>query len=223
MTQSELYKQDYVDAALTRYKYNTVEDMYAAVGFGAISPVKIIARMLEEYRKEHKEEDIEEKIQELSQARKTHTKPSKAGIIVKGIDNCLVKLSKCCNPVPGDDIIGYITKGRGVSVHRKDCINLTDLLEQEDRMIDVEWYNEANASYTVDVEVYSGDRNGLLADILEVSQKNKTKIISVTSRVTKEKTVITDITLQVENREELHNALKAIRKVNSVYEVKRKK
>ncbi len=223
ISQNDLSKQEYVDAALTRYKYNSVEDMYASVGFGAISPVKIIARMLEEYRKDHKEENIEEKIKELSQGRKTHSKPSNAGIIVKGIDNCLVKLSKCCNPVPGDDIIGYITKGRGVSVHRKDCINVNDLLQEEDRMIDVEWFNEGIASYTSDIEVYSNDRNGLLGDILEVSQKNNTKIISVNSRVTKEKTVITEITLQVENRDELHKALKAIRRVDSVYEVKRKK
>ena len=223
ISQSELYKQEYVDAALSRYKYNTVEDMYAAVGFGAISPVKIIARMLEEYRKEHKEENIEAKIEELSKGKKNNTKPSNAGIIVKGIDNCLVKLSKCCNPVPGDDIIGYITKGRGVSIHRKDCVNVNDLLQEEDRMIDVEWYEKASASYTVDIEVYSNDRNGLLADILEASQKNKTKIISVNSKVTKEKTVISEITLQVENTDELNNAVKAIRKVESVYEVKRKK
>ena len=223
ISQNELYKQEFVDAALNRYKYNSIEDMYASVGFGAISPVKIIARMLEEYRKEHKEENIEEKIKELSQARRIHTKPSNAGIIVKGIDNCLVKLSKCCNPVPGDDIIGYITKGRGVSVHRKDCKNVSELIQQENRMIDVEWFSEGAASYTADIEVYSNDRNGLLADILEVSQKNNTKIISVNSRVTKEKTVITEITLQVENRDELHKALKAIRRVDSVYEVKRKK
>ena len=223
ISQSELYKQEYVDAALSRYKYNTVEDMYAAVGFGAISPVKIIARMLEEYRKEHKEENIEAKIEELSKGKKNNTKPSNAGIIVKGIDNCLVKLSKCCNPVPGDDIIGYITKGRGVSIHRKDCVNVNDLLQEEDRMIDVEWYEKASASYTVDIEVYSNDRNGLLADILEARQKNKTKIISVNSKVTKEKTVISEITLQVENTDELNNAVKAIRKVESVYEVKRKK
>ena len=109
--------------------------MYAAVGFGANSAVKVIAKMLQEYRKEHQEEDIEEKIEELRKQKENKQKPSSSGVIVKGIDNCLVKLSKCCNPLPGDEIIGYITKGRGVSVHRKDCVNVKDLLSEENRII----------------------------------------------------------------------------------------
>ncbi len=101
---------------------------------------KVISRVLQEYRKEHEEENIEEKMEEL--AKKKENKPIKSGVIVKGIDNCLVKLSKCCNPVPGDEIVGYITKGRGVSVHRKDCKNVKDLLSEENRMIDVSWYTD---------------------------------------------------------------------------------
>ena len=105
--------------------------MYLAVGFGAITANKIIARMLIEYRKEHKEENkIEKQIEELENKPKTKS-TSNSGVIVKGIDNCLVKLSKCCNPLPGDEIIGYITKGRGVSVHRKDCTNVAELLKEE--------------------------------------------------------------------------------------------
>ena len=108
--------------------------------------------MLEEYRKEHKDLNIEEKIEELAKHKKVAKNVSDTGIIVKGIDNCLVKLSKCCNPVPGDEIIGYITKGRGVSVHRTDCVNIKDLFEEEDRMIDVEWYNaNKQTAYTVDI------------------------------------------------------------------------
>ena len=141
ISHDELFKQDYINAALDRYKFKNLEDMYASVGFGAISQVKIISRMLEEYRKSHKEENIEQKIEELTSKRKT-VKPSSTGVVVKGIDNCLVKLSKCCNPVPGDNIIGYITKGRGVSVHRTDCVNVKDLLKEEDRIIDVYWYTE---------------------------------------------------------------------------------
>ena len=150
--------RDYINAALDRYKFKNLEDMYASVGFGAISQVKIISRMLEEYRKSHKEENIEQKIEELTSKRKT-VKPSSTGVVVKGIDNCLVKLSKCCNPVPGDNIIGYITKGRGVSVHRTDCVNVKDLLKEEDRIIDVYWYTEKAASYNVDITVYANDSN----------------------------------------------------------------
>lgn len=224
MSQTELYKQEYVNAALARYKYNSVDEMYAAVGFGAISASKIIARMLEEYRKEHKEVDIEQKIEELAHAKRFKPNASNQGVIVKGIDNCLVKLSKCCNPVPGDNIIGYITKGRGVSVHRTDCKNMKDLIQDEDRLIDVDWYQENKASsYKVDIEIFANDRNGLLADIIQELSGLKTKLIGVNARATKEKIAITDLSIEVEDVEELNKVLKALRKVDSVYEVKRKK
>ena len=116
----------------------------------------------------------------------------------------MVKLSKCCNPLPGDEIVGYITKGRGVSVHRKDCHNVKDLISEENRMIDVEWYEQEKSEYQAEIEIYSNDRTGLLVDIL------------------KELGII-DITLEVENLNELNKAQKVVRKVNSVYDVKRKK
>ena len=221
---SDLFKPEYIDPMLEKYKYKNLDEMYAAVGFGANSAVKVIARMLQEYRKEHQEEDIEKKLEELKQARHRRPKPSSSGVIVKGIDNCLVKLSKCCNPVPGDEIVGYITKGRGVSVHRKDCYNVKDLLSEENRMIDVEWYNEnVETSYQVEVEIYSNDRSGLLVDILKQIGTTKAKILGVNTKTTKERIAIMNITLEVENLDELNKAQKAIRKVDSVYEVRRKK
>ena len=223
MNHSDLFKTEYISAALNRYKYSSIEDMYASVGFGAISSGKIVARMLEEYRKEHKEEGLEEKIEELATKKEHSYKQSKTGVIVKGIDNCLVKLSKCCSPVPGDEIIGYITKGRGVSVHRKDCINVNDLFEDKGRIVDVEWAGEEKASYTVDIEVYANDRTGLLSDIITQVANTKTKLIAVNAKANKEKIAITELTIEVENLDALNKALKAIRKVDSVYEVKRKK
>ena len=222
ISHDELFKQDYINATLDRYKFKNLEDMYASVGFGAISQVKIISRMLEEYRKSHKEENIEQKIEELTSKRKT-VKPSSTGVVVKGIDNCLVKLSKCCNPVPGDNIIGYITKGRGVSVHRTDCVNVKDLLKEEDRIIDVYWYTEKAASYNVDITVYANDRSGLLADVIQVLSNLKTKLMGLNSKATKEHIATIEITIEVENIEELNKVLKELRKVDSVYEVTRKK
>jgi len=224
MEYSELFKSEYVNAALNRYKFNSIEDMYASVGFGAITVGKVIARILEEYRKTHKEENVEEKLEELNKEKTKNIKPSKNGIVVEGIDNCLVKLSKCCNPVPGDSIIGYITRGRGVSVHRADCKNLKDLfIDEENRMIDVYWFDEKEASYNVDIEIFANDRNGLLADIIAQIGTTKSKLIAVSSRANKERIAITEVTLEVENLEELNNVLKIIRKIDSVYEVKRKK
>lgn len=221
MTHSELAKTEYIQAALDRYKYNSLEDMYASVGFGAISPGKIVARMLEEYRKEHETENVEAKLEELSKEKIVSNKPSRTGIVVKGIDNCLVKLSKCCNPLPGDEIVGYITKGRGVSVHRKDCSNVKTLLSEENRMIDVYWYEAEKTKYSVDIEIYGNERNGLLADIIRQIESTKCKLLAVTSKANKERIAITEVTVEVENTEELNKLLKQIRKVDSVYEVKR--
>ena len=223
MTHSELIKPDYIQAAIDRYKYTGIEDMFDSVGFGAISPGKIIARILEEYRKEPQTENLEEKLQELAKEKMMHNKPSKNGIIVKGIDNCLVKLSKCCNPLPGDEIVGYITKGRGVSVHRKDCANVKNLLSEEARMIDVYWADAEKTKYSVDIEIYGNERNGLLADIIREIESSKSKLLAVTSRANREKIAITEVTVEVENIEELNKILKQIRKIDSVYEVKRRK
>ena len=220
---SELFKLEYINPMMDRYKYKNLEEMYAAVGFGAMTATKIIARMLIEYRKDHKEEaPSEEKIEELVTAKRERTKPSSSGIVVKGIDNCLVKLSKCCNPLPGDEIIGYITKGRGVSVHRKDCVNIHELFKEENRIIEVEWYNQEKVTYTVDIEVFANDRNGLLADIVQKINESKAKLLGISARATKERIAITEVTLEVDSLDSLNKIIRELRKIDSVYEVNRK-
>ena len=220
---AELFKLEYINPMLDRYKYKNLDEMYAAVGFGAMTATKVIARMLIEYRKEHKEEPIEEKIQELSISKKETPKSSSSGIVVKGIDNCLVKLSKCCSPLPGDEIVGYITKGRGVSVHRKDCVNINELLKEENRIIDVEWFNQEKVTYTVDIELFANDRNGLLGDIVQIVNNSKAKLLSVNARATKERIVIIELSLEIDSLESLNKVIRELRKVDSVYEVNRKK
>ncbi len=218
---SELFKTQYIEPMLERYKYKNLEEMYAAVGFGANTAGKIVARILQEYRKEHEEENIEEKIEQLNKQKEKKVKVSSSGIVVKGIDNCLVKLSKCCNPLPGDEIVGYITKGRGVSVHRKDCINVEDLLSEENRMIDVKWYEEAKENYNVNIEILANDRNGLLVDILNQLKTTNSNLIGVNTKTTKERIAIIDINIEIENIEELNKVIRTIKKVDSVYEVRR--
>ena len=220
----KLFKVEYINAMLNRYKYKDLDEMYLAVGFGANTATKVIARMLIEYRKYNQEEGIEEKIEELAKERSDKkNKPSANGIIVKGIDNCLVKLSKCCNPLPGDEIIGYITKGRGVSVHRKDCTNVNELIKEENRIIEVAWEEEKKASYNVVIQVFANDRIGLLADIVKVISNTKVNIMGVNTKTGKDRIALIEITIETKNLEELNNILKNIRKVDSVYEVKRKK
>ena len=220
---ADLLKPEAVGKVLLRYNFQAMDDMYASIGFGAISANKVLARFLEEYNKEHEEEDFAQKIEELVKARPTKEKPSKNGVIVKGIDNCLVKLSKCCNPLPGDDIIGYITKGRGVSVHRTDCVNVKDLLEDDEgRIIDVSWYDDVKGSYSSEIEIYSIDRSGLLRDIIKQIDNSKAKLMGVNTR-TKENIAILEITVETENIAELTKLMHAINSVDSVYEVKRKR
>ena len=224
ISHEKLFKVDYINAMLNRYKYKDLEEMYAAVGFGANTATKVIARMLIEYRKDHKEEDIEEKLKELEITRtQKKTKPSNNGVIVKGIDNCLVKLSKCCNPLPGDEIIGYITRGRGVSVHRKDCVNIKDLFKEENRIIDVAWEKEQQAFYDVNLTVLANDRLGLLADIMNVLSNTKANLVEINGKTGKNRIALIDITIEIKNLDELNNILKSIRKVDSVYEVKRRR
>ena len=220
---TELFKIEYINPMLERYKYKNLDEMYASVGFGAMSATKIIARMLIEYRKEHKEDTIQEKIDQLATAKNKKTTSPSSGIIVKGIDNCLVKLSKCCNPLPGDEIIGYITKGRGVSVHRKDCVNINDLLKEENRIIEVQWYNQEKVTYTVEIEIFANDRNGLLADIVQKINESKAKLLGVNAKATKERIAITNVSIEVDSLESLNKIIKELRKVDSVYEVNRKK
>ena len=220
----KLFKTEYINAMLNRYKYKDLDEMYLAVGFGANTATKVIARMLIEYRKENQEEGIEEKLEELSKQRQMKkNKPSSNGIIVKGIDNCLVKLSRCCNPLPGDEIIGYITKGRGVSIHRKDCVNVKDLFKEENRIIDVSWEEEEHSSYNVDIEVFANDRIGLLSDVVKVISATKVNIVGVNSKLGKDRIAIIDITIETKNLDELNSLIRNIHKVDSVYEVKRKK
>ena len=217
---ADLFKIEYINPMLERYKFKNLDEMYASTGFGTISATKIIARMLIEYRKEHKEE---EKIEELATRKPTKNKISNLGIVVKGIDNCLVKLSKCCNPLPGDEIVGYITKGRGVSVHRKDCVNVNELLKEENRIIEVSWAEEEKAKYTVEIEILANDRQGLLADIVQKINESKEKLLTISAKTAKDRTAITKVTLEVDSLESMNKIVKELRKVDSVYEVNRKK
>ena len=220
---TELFKPEYIKPMLERYKYENLDQMYLAVGFGANTANKVVARMLIEYRKEHAENNIEEELKKLTTKTERKTKNATNGVIVKGIDNCLIKLSRCCNPLPGDEIIGYITKGRGVSIHRKDCINVLDLIKEENRIIDVSWAEEEKVSYKSDIEVDANDRNNLLADVISVLSASKAKLVRVSAKANKDRIAIIEITLETQSLDELNTIIKALRKIDSVYEVKRKK
>jgi GTP pyrophosphokinase len=219
----DILKDEWIDLVLQRYQFGSIDDMYASIGFGGLSVNKVVARLLEQYDKEHESEDFEQKIEEMVNSKPTKVKPSKSGVIVKGIDNCLVKLSKCCNPLPGDDIVGYITKGRGVSIHRTNCPNVKDLINDAGRIIDVYWYDDVKGSYSVNIEIFANDRNDLLKDIIKQVDNVKAHLTGVNAKTNREGVGVINITVELDNKDNLNKLLNSLRNVESVYDVQRKR
>jgi guanosine-3',5'-bis(diphosphate) 3'-pyrophosphohydrolase len=225
LTQSQLFRPEWVDTILKKYSFSTPDDLYAAIGYGAITANKIVSRMKEEYKKIVKAEELEQNIIDgtFQKAEKKKTTSPVNGIIVKGIDNCLVRLSRCCNPVPGDSIIGYVTRGRGVSVHTSDCINVKNNPGQEERLIEVSWNNGAKVSYKVDISILANDRDSLLIDITNAISEAKIPLKAINARTTKDRKAIMTMTLEITDTEQLNKILKRLRKIDGVFETTRNK
>lgn len=222
---NQLFKPEWVEnLVLKKFNFNSMEDMFAAVGYGGITANKIIGKLKDEYKKivESNEDNKYELVQEPKKSRK---KPivSEHGIVVEGISNCLVRISRCCNPVPGDEIIGYITRGRGVSIHRRDCQNIMTNVETSDRFIDVRWSFKKAISYTAEVLITANDRPSLLSDITNLIGDLKIPMKAVNARATKNNLAIINITLDITNTEQLENLFKKIKRVSGVIDVMRGK
>jgi GTP pyrophosphokinase len=226
LTHAQLFRPEWVEVLLRKYTFNTIDDLYASIGYGGFTANRIISRLKEEYRKNVKPEELEDQILEsVSSQKSTRKKKSvpEHGVIVKGIDNCLVRISRCCNPVPGDDIIGYITRGRGVSVHRSDCINVTNTIDGDNRLIEVSWYTGTNVSYKADITVLANDRTALLMEITNVIGESKIPLKAINARTTKEQVAIMNLTLEITDTEQLDKIIKKVKKVEGVFEVTRNK
>ncbi|MGE5630350.1 MAG: RelA/SpoT family protein [Caulobacteraceae bacterium] len=224
-TPAQLLKQEWLELVHKKFSLHTVDDLYSSLGFGGLTTNQVVIKLKEEYRKsikaEEREEDILDKQLEKAQDRKK--RHHETGVKVKGIENIMVRFSKCCNPVPGDEVIGYITKGRGVSVHRTDCPNVSDLMEEPDRLIEVEWNSQTKVSYNADVEVRASDRKGLLAEITTIIDESKINITSFHSRTTKDKIAIINFILEITDIEQLNKLIRKFRKIEGVMDVFRAK
>ncbi|WP_336765257.1 RelA/SpoT family protein [Paenibacillus sp. USHLN196] len=211
--------------AAKKYAFNDIDDMLAAVGFGGITAAQIVTKATEKLRKEQEESSLLElnsEMRELKPAPERKNRPTN-GIRVKGIDNLLVRFARCCNPVPGDDIIGYVTRGRGVSVHRSDCPNIPSSADGEEaaRVIEVEWEENIEANYSVDIEITGHDRNGLLNEVLQAVSESKTNISAVTGRTDKNKLALVHVTILIRNTDHLQSVVERIKRVKDVYSVHR--
>ncbi len=224
----QLFRQEWIDPILKRYNLNNLDDLYASIGYGGLTAQKIVVRLRDEYLKIAKTENAQDltalDIEAITATPSPHKTKASNGIIVHGIDNCLVRLSRCCNPVPGDDVIGFITKGRGVSVHRRDCPNMSmTALSEEDlgRLINVSWEETKNASYLVDLQIEADDRTGLLAEITSNMMDLKIPMRSFSARTTKGNIAIITLTAEISNTGQLDIITKRMRSIQGVYEITR--
>jgi len=209
-----LLKSEDMDKVVEHFGFKHVDDLIASVGYGKITPLQIIRKV--EPKPEEKADSASFLDKIISRVRK---KKPKTGVTVKGVDDILIKFGKCCQPVPGDSIIGYITRGYGVTVHRTSCVNAMKM--SPDRQIDVEWSVDIADTYPVKILVRSYDRVGLLADITANISKNGANILSANTETRQSKIVDSLFTIAVENTDHLNRVLSAIRKVKHIQDVRR--
>jgi guanosine-3',5'-bis(diphosphate) 3'-pyrophosphohydrolase len=210
-----LVKTDEMEAVGTYFGFKAVDDLIANVGYGKITPLQVVRKFTHKQESEEEQDSIFNKLM----GRVSRKKKIKAGVLVKGVDDILIKFGKCCQAVPGDPIIGYITRGFGVTIHRTNCVNA--LRMNPERQIEVEWNHVASETYPVKIRIISYDRVGLLADVVGNISKFGANILTATSETRENKMVDSFFTIGVEDIDHLEKILSAVRKVKRVHDVKR--
>lgn len=225
----EIMKPEYMSAIMKKYGFKDWDSVYAAVGHGGLKEGQIVNKMQELYEKDHKkkltDEEVLAAVGDGSQAKQMVAK-SKSGIVVKGIHDVAVRFSKCCSPVPGDEIVGFVTRGRGVSIHRTDCINIINMPEMERvRLIDAEWQQSpeevTGEKYFAEIKIYANNRSGLLADISRALTEKNIDILSMNTRTSKQGTATMSTSFEVRSREELNRIIDKIGSIESVIDIER--
>ena len=222
---SDIAKGETYEKLRKRYNINSMEDLYASIGVGQLSASSYISKLKEENITEKQSaESINKAIEEqLAKSDRSLNKVTKDyGITVRGERNLMVRFAKCCNPVPGDDIKGYVTKGRGVSVHRADCNNLKSLIKYDkNKVVEVSWGRAKGADYIAEIQVESDDREGILADIINVISESKLPISSINAQSAKGNTAKVNIKIRIYSVEQLRELMKKIRRIKGVMDVYR--
>ena len=225
---SDLTKPKYMQVVQSKYGFKEWEGILSTVGHGGLKEGQVVNRLLEEYMKDHKEEITDETIIERVKeaAKKTaHVAKSKSGIVVKGIDDMAVRFSRCCNPVPGDEIVGFVTRGRGMSIHRTDCVNIMNLSEAERiRLINAEWeesITKERGNYMASIKIYANNRQGLLMEVSKVFTENKIDINSINTHTSKQDVATLDLSFAIGGRDELAHVIEKLRQIPSVLDIER--
>ncbi len=207
-----LFRPEWLKGIFKKFTLQSVDDMYAAVGYGGIATGQILSRLIQEYTLQNKEQEVK---QETRKSRKADS----SGVIVKGYDDMVVRFAKCCNPVPGDGIVGYITRGRGVSVHRSDCSNISTADFESGRMIDVNWSENESSSYSVEVQINADDRRGLIAEVSNKIFGLGVPLTSVNARLGKGSAAVIIVGLEISDISQLEVIFKGLKAIPGVHEV----
>lgn len=223
---SELMKPAYQEAVLRKYGFRDWESVLAAIGHGGLKEGQVLNKLAEGYDKEHKQNITDKQVMEAAAdpKEKLHVSKSQGGIVVKGIHDVAVRFAKCCSPIPGDEIIGFITRGRGITVHRTDCVNIINMDENERiRLIDAEWEGQeiSDQLFTAEIKVFADNRTGLLVDISKLLTERKIDIAAINVRTNKRGTATISMTFDVHSIEELNRLVDKIRQVESVLDIER--
>ena len=227
--QAQVVKPEYQESVLRKYGFRDWESVLAAIGHGGLKEGQVVNKMLEEYEKAKKKAVTDAKIMETvseTKEQKIRISKSKSGIVVKGIDDVAVRFSKCCNPVPGDEIVGFVTRGRGVTIHRTDCVNMLHLAESErERLIDAEWQSglkaPAGEKYTTEIKIYGNNRTGLLVDISKTLTERNIDVTAMNVRTSKQGTATITISFDISSVEELNRIIDRLRQIESVLDIER--
>ena len=221
---SELMSNENVQSVVKRYGYGSDEDLFANIGYGGIQLTNVLAKLKEEYKKKHQKPNTDNIMSVTGNVPHKISESASDGIIVKGVKNCLIRFSKCCNPVPGDQIIGYITRGRGVSVHRQDCVNVSAYISdpvEKARLIDVSWASDIATSYVANLKLVCNDRNGLVVEAVNIINDMKLPLKAVNGRAAKGNVCIIDVSVAINNTGDLTRLINKLQKIQDVIEVTR--
>jgi GTP pyrophosphokinase len=227
----EILQPEYMDAIMKKFGFQDWEAVRAAVGHGGLKEGQIINKMKEWYDRDHRKIlSDEEVIASVEEEQKNKGKPvykkSKSGIIVKGTHDVAVRFAKCCGPVPGDEILGFVTRGRGITIHRTDCVNICNLSDfDRERIIDADWQINADENlkekYIAEIAIYANNRFGLLADISKVLTERDINILSINSRTSKQDIATLSVSFEITSKKELLQVIEVVRTVESVLDIER--
>ena len=220
-------KTQYLEAVLRKYGFRDWDSVLAAIGHGGLKEGQVFNKLVEAYDKENKKNLTDEQVLEAASEtqEKLHIAKSKSGIVVKGIHDVAVRFSKCCNPIPGDEIVGFVTRGRGITIHRTDCVNVLNMSETDrTRLIEAEWQQpdtKEKEKYMAEIQVYANNRTGLLEDLSKIFTERKIDLRSINSRTSKQEKATISMSFEIGSKEELRSLIEKIRQVESVIDVER--